>query len=387
AAAPPRSSARDWRRYSDRSPAASASETGLSREGSLRLFAAWGRVVYRRRWLVVLFSAVLLAISGVALAQGGKLSGQGSISSSESGRAVTLIRDEIPPATSSGGSSLTIVFSGRDGLQVDDARFRDAMLAALQPLQADARVESIRTPYDLTGTQTAALTSRDGTRALATVSLKDELRVAEEYYAELRALVQSDTLDIAFTGSMPINRDFDRILDADLQRAEYVSLPLALLLLLFVFGAVVAALLPLGVGVLAIVGGLGGVFLLSRVTDVSQYALNIVTLVGLGVAIDYSLFITSRFREELRRGVGTEEALSRSLATAGRAIAFSGLTVAIGLAGMLFYQGTFLASLGLAGAIVVAIAVLYGLTFLPAVLALLGPRVEALRLPPVGRGR
>ncbi|OLC56695.1 MAG: hypothetical protein AUH85_05545 [Chloroflexi bacterium 13_1_40CM_4_68_4] len=351
------------------------------------MFAAWGHIVYRRRWLVLLFSAVLLAVSSVALSQGGSLSGQGSIGSSESGRAVTLIREEFPPTTSNGGSSLTIVFSGRNGLRVDDPRFRDAMLAALQPLIADSRVVSVRTPYDVPPAQAAALTSRDGTRALASVSLKDELRIAEDYYPELRALVQSDTLDIAFTGNMPINRDFDRILNADLQRAEYVSLPLALVLLLFVFGALIAALLPLGVGVLAIVGGLGGVFLLSRVTDVSQYALNIVTLVGLGVAIDYSLFVTSRFREELRQGAGTEDALARSLATAGRAITFSGLTVAIGLAGMLFYQGTFLASLGLAGAIVVAIAVLYGLTFLPAMLALLGPRVDALQLPFVGRGR
>jgi len=170
-------------------------------------------------------------------------------------------------------------------------------------------------------------------------------------------------------------------LQADLQRAELVSLPLTLLLLLLVFGTFVAALLPLGVGVLAVIGGLGGVYLLSRVTNVSQYALNIVTLIGLGVAIDYSLFIVNRFREELERGATTEEALARTLATTGRAIAFSGLTVAVGLSGLLFYRGTFLASMGIAGAIVVGFAVLYGLTFLPALLALLGPRVNRGRLP------
>ena len=128
-------------------------------------------------------------------------------------------------------------------------------------------------------------------------------------------------------------------------------------------------------------GGLGGVFLLSRVTNVSQYALNIVTLIGLGVAIDYSLFIVNRFREELGHGATTEEALARTLATTGRAIAFSGLTVAVGLSGLLFYRGTFLASMGMAGAIVVAFAILYGLTFLPALLALLGPRINRGRLP------
>ena len=347
------------------------------------MFAAWGHLVYRRRRLVMLLSLVLLAVSAIPLAQGGRLVGQVLLRASESGRAERLIRDEIAPATTPqpSGTSLLVVFSARDDRRVADARFRDAMLTALQPLRDDARVQSVRTPYDVPPAQATSLTSRDGTRALASVDLKDELRVAEEYYPELRALVRSDTLDIAFTGTMPINRDFDRTLDADLQRAEYVSLPLALALLLFVFGAVLAALLPLGVGLLAIVGGLGGVYVISRVTDVSQYALNIVTLVGLGVAIDYSLFITSRFREELRHGAAVEDALATALSTAGRAITFSGLTVAIGLAGMLFYQGTFLASLGLAGALVVAIAVLYALTFLPAVLALLGHRVDALRLP------
>ena len=109
------------------------------------------------------------------------------------------------------------------------------------------------------------------------------------------------------------------------------------------------------------------------------------TLVGLGVAIDYSLFIVNRFREELARGLSVDDAIARSMATAGRAITFSGVTVAIGLAGMFFYQGTFLASMGYAGALVVAIAVFYGLTFLPAVLALLGPRVNSLRLSELWR--
>ncbi|MDQ6832860.1 MAG: MMPL family transporter, partial [Chloroflexota bacterium] len=252
-------------------------------------------------------------------------------------------------------------------------RFRTAMLDALAPLRNDPRVVSIRTPFDTPETN-PTLIGRDGTHVLAFVSALKE-------YPSVRALVHSDTLDINATGDTAINHDFDRTLQADLQRAELVSLPLTLLLLLLVFGTFVAALLPLGVGVLAVIGGLGGVYLLSRVTNVSQYALNIVTLIGLGVAIDYSLFIVNRFREELERGATTEEALARTLATTGRAIAFSGLTVAVGLSGLLFYQGTFLASMGMAGAIVVGFAVLYGLTFLPALLALLGPRVNRGRLP------
>jgi RND superfamily putative drug exporter len=154
---------------------------------------------------------------------------------------------------------------------------------------------------------------------------------------------------------------------------------------LLIFGGVIAAGLPLGVGVLAILAGIAGTFLLTRVTDVSQYALNVVTLIGLGVAIDYSLIVVNRFRDELAGGSSREEAISKTMATAGRAITFSGLTVAIGLSAMLFYQGTFLASMGAAGAIVVAAAVFYGLTFLPALLVVLGPRVNLLTLPLLGR--
>ncbi len=109
------------------------------------------------------------------------------------------------------------------------------------------------------------------------------------------------------------------------------------------------------------------------------------TLIGLGVAIDYSLFIVNRFRDELAGGASREDAIATSISTAGRAITFSGITVAVGLSAMLFYQGTFLASMGAAGAIVVAVAVVYGLTFLPALLSVMGPRVDRLRLPFLGR--
>ncbi len=332
------------------------------------MFAAWGRIVYRRRWLVLIASILVLTASIAVLAQGGTL-GKANGGTSEADRAARLIDEQVPKNP---GFSITLVFGGRS-LSATDPRFRDALLNALAPLRNDPRVVGIRTPFD-TPQANSALIGRDGTHALAFVSATKE-------YASVRSLVHSDTLDVFATGDTAINHDFDRTLQADLQRAELVSLPLTLLLLLLVFGTFVAALLPLGVGVLAVMGGLGGVFLLSRVTNVSQYALNIVTLIGLGVAIDYSLFIVNRFREELERDAATEEALARTLATTGRAIAFSGLTVAVGLSGLLFYRGSFLASMGMAGAIVVAFAVLYGLTFLPALLALLGPRVNRGRLP------
>src|SRR5207253_4546662 len=146
-----------------------------------------------------------------------------------------------------------------------------------------------------------------------------------------------------------------------------VILPVVVVFLLLAFGSLVAALLPLGVGVLAMIGGIAGTELLAGRMSVSAYAPNIVTMIGLGVAIDYSLFIVNRFREEIgRRPV--PEALARTMSTTGRAILFSGVTVAIGLLGMLALGLGNIGSLGLAGTIVVALSVLYGLTFLPAAL-------------------
>jgi len=340
----------------------------------------WGRFVHRRRWAVLGASLAMLALSGVLLGQGGDLGNPDTIPSTESGRASQLLSSELPrPTGAPTGASFTLVFRS-ETLAVADAAYRQAVIDALAPLRGDSRVTSIRTYYDAPTPQSGLL-SRDGHGMLAFVQLKDPRSVAEAYFEDLRSVVRSDNLAVLATGGLPINRDFDVILDRDLQRAEIVSLPVALILMLIVFGTVVGALVPLGVGLLAIVGGLGGVFFLTRFTDVSTYALNIVTLIGLGTSIDYSLFVVARFREELAAGASREDALARSMATAGRAVVFSGLTVAIGLSGLLFFEGTFLASLGLAGAIVVAVAVVYALTFLPALLAILGSRVNAWRLP------
>ena len=350
------------------------------------MFARWGRFVHRRRWFVLAASLVLLAISGAAFTQAGRLSNEGS-AKPESVRADDLMTAQLPHETS--GSSFSLIFkSGRR--QISDPEFRSAVIGALRPLRADSRVTAITTPYDVPAETAVALESTDRKQLLATVSVKDEFAVARGYYPELRAKVHSDTLQVIATGGLAINRDFDTILEADLHRAEVVSIPLSIVLLLVVFGTVVAALLPVGVGGLGVVSGLAGTLLLARLTDVSQYSLNIVTLIGLGVAIDYSLLIVNRFREQLARGDTVGDAVEQSVATAGRAVFFSGITVAIGLAAMLFYRGTFLVSMGLAGTIVVAMAVLYALTFLPALLSLLGPRVNRFRVrrgaPPEGRG-
>src|SRR5229473_2973542 len=283
------------------------------------MFARWGRFVYRFRWATLAGSGVLLAVSVAGLLMGGTLTSGGPLTSNlESARAGNLITSDLKsgsPAT----SNFVLVFSSTT-LSVGDPAFEDAVTAALAPIQGDSRISSIVTPYNAPNARVAqAFTSTNGHQALVSVDLKSTGMQARKDYDALRAQVHSDTLTVMGTGFVAINEAFNKTLEADLQRAEFVTLPLTLLLLVIIFASLVAAGLPLGVGVLTIIGGLAGTFFLNRFTDVSQYALNIVTLIGLGVSIDYSIFV--------------------------------------------------------------AVAVIYGLTFLPALLSIVGPAVNRLRIP------
>jgi putative drug exporter of the RND superfamily len=352
------------------------------------MFARWGRFVYRRRWIMLAGSGVLLALSAAGILTGGTLAGNGGFGANLlAGQAAKLVADETKPQTAGPvGSSMTLIFSNPT-LLATNADFRSALENALEPLASDPRVTSVTTPYTVPSTDETNLISRDAHAALVVVNLKDKSRVAETYYHGVLGEIHPGSLQMVATGEVPLNDAFNSTLASDLQRAELFALPITLLMLVLIFASVVAALLPLGVGLLAIVGGVGGTLFLARFTDVSQYAINVVTLIGLAVAIDYSLFIVNRFRDELSAGASREEAIAITMSTAGRAITFSGITVAIGLSAMLFYQGTFLASMGAAGGIVVGLAVVYGLTFLPALLSVMGGSVDRLRLPFLGRRR
>jgi len=343
----------------------------------------WGLRVYRLRWWLVGLSALSLAPAILVLSKGAMLEAGTRLTTTESSRAADLMARQLPGQP----VSFDLIFSSPT-LRATDRAFRDEVARALAPLEADPQVARIRTAYDAELPDPAYL-SRDGRRARAVVELKTRSTggaslefssVPPAVYASLRALVRSSTLDVVAAGMVPLNHDFIEVAKRDLERAELVILPVVAVFLFVAFGSVVAALLPLGVGMLAMVGGMAGTTLLARYMSVSAYAPNIVTMIGLGVAIDYSLFIVNRFREEIvRRSV--PEALGATLATTGRAILFSGVTVAIGLLGMLVLGLGNIGSLGLAGTIVVALSVVFGLTFLPAMLAILGPRVNALSLP------
>jgi putative drug exporter of the RND superfamily len=351
------------------------------------MFERWGHIVYRFRWPVLGLSIIMLLASLFAFTKAGAFA-ESSPSNLESSQAQRLIQNELPhPA----GSSFELIFSN-SSMVARNPNFSSAMLSALNPLTAKSDVTKITTPYDVASPDAAAaLVSKDGHRALAIVSLTGDSSAAKKAYPGLVSLVHSDQLHVLPVGGLAVNHDFNVYLPADLSRASRISLPIVLILLIVVFTTVVAALLPLGVGGLAVIGGLSAVGILARVTDVSQYSTDMISLIGLGVAIDYSLFIVNRFREELRGGRSIDDALAISMATSGRAVTISGITVAVGLSALLFFQGSNLASIGLGGAMVVGIAVLYALTFLASLLAILGPRINKLtvlgrRPKPAGRG-
>ena len=340
------------------------------------MFGWLARCALERRRLILVVSALVLAGAVLVLLRGGALSA-GATEGIESETAQRLVERELAYP---GDSSFMVLFRGRT-FGATDPRFMEAVSAVLAPLRADRRVRSVLAPDDAPPPMAQRLISGDGQHALAVVTLQDEFPLAATYYPELRDRVRSDVLEVSLTGNLPFRDDLDRILEHDLLIAEIVSLPLALLVLLLVFRTLAAAALSVGVGALAVVTGIAAVTALSRVVDVAVYAVNVASLIGLGVAIDYSLFIVSRYRDELDGGASSAEALTRAMQTAGKAVAFSGLAVGIGLGSLLFFRGSFLATMGLAAAIVVVLAVLFALTFLPALLATLGPAIHAGRMP------
>src|SRR5215218_6911944 len=177
--------------------------------------------------------------------------------------------------------------------------------------------------------------------------------------------------------------DVQAVTEGDLRRAELISLPLAALALVIVFGSLVAAGVPLAVGGAAVLVALAAIFVVASVTPMSIFVLNLATLLGLGLGVDYSLLMTSRFREEMAARDGPDrvaDAVRVTVATAGRAVFFSGLTVLLGLLGLVLFEFMILRSVGIAGAIVVALAVAAALTLMPALLVVLGTRVDALRV-------
>ena len=338
------------------------------------MFSAWGAFVYRHRRIVVLLS-VIGALASLPLA--GQASGQLSnggwlVGGSESDQVRQRLTDNFDI-----GSSLIVVFKSETGERADSPQVLDKVDASLGQVAQDPHVLQV-VGYRSIGNDPRFL-STDGSKTYSLVLLDSDDEGSIDLVDPLRAKIQPQTgLSYQLTGYGPLAGDANKQSEEDLARAEIVSFPLAAVILLIVFGSVLAAALPLLVGfVFAIPTTLALIFLVSQQVEMSIYVQSVATMLGLALAIDYSLFLVSRFREELRRGKNVGDAVQIAVATAGKAVTFSGIAVAIGLLGLLFFASPAIVSIGIAGSLVVLCSVLYGITFLPAVLGMLGPRVNS----------
>ena len=339
-------------------------------------FDRLGRVVARRyRWVIAAWVVMLLAAVPFAPRVVDSLRAGGFTSDDlESARARQVLADELGLAP----SALVVVLHSERWL-AGSVEFETAAAEATRDIPTGSPVAGYvshllaprqvsadrRTAYDVVFLD---LPPDDSPAALP---------VLEERLGEV------DGLEVALAGGPAFYGDVQDVTESDLRRSEIVSLPLAGLALVFVFGSIVAAAVPLAVGGASVILALGLIWAIGSVIPMSIFVLNLATLLGLGLGVDYSLLMTSRFREELAARDGPDrvpEAVRATVATAGRAVFFSGLTVLLGLLGLVLFEFMVLRSVGIAGAVVVGLAVAAALTLLPALLALAGPRIDALRV-------
>jgi RND superfamily putative drug exporter len=340
------------------------------------VFSRWGAFVYRFRRPVALLSLVLgLAALPLAARASAQLSSGGWLdNSSESSR----VADRLATEFDAGRSSIIAVFRSGEVGPATSPEYQAAVASALKEVTADERVTGL---VGYAETRDERFISDDATATYVVIQLDLTNEESVEAVEPIRELIDAPAgLTYELTGYGPVTLDSAEQSEADLQRAETVSLPIAAFILILVFASLVAAGMPLLVAGLAIPSSLAIIAVVAQQVEMSIFVLNIATMLGLALAIDYSLFIVSRFREELGRGRSVGDAVERAIATSGKAVAFSGVAVAIGLSGLLAFEAPALRSIGLAGSIVVFSSVFYALTFLPAVLGMLGHRVNALSL-------
>jgi RND superfamily putative drug exporter len=337
----------------------------------LRIFNALGHITYRYRWLVVLaWGALLIAGAFFAPNVSDRLKGGFGSANSEAEQVQYIMIEEFGVSP----NSLTIVFEG-GGLLAENSQFQEAEDRALDEVRELEEVENV---IGYSETNDYRFVSEDGGESYALVNFNTPYDDAQDLVDEVREKVRTEELTTYVTGAPAVYMDITEASNEDIRQAEKYAFPLALVILIVAFGSLVAAGIPVLIGGAGVVVTLSVLYFLAGFYDMSVFALTISTMLGLGLGIDYALFAVSRFREELENGRPVSEAVPRTVETAGRSIFFSGTAVLIGLTGLLFFPYMFMRSIGVAGALVVLFSVASALTLLPAVLAILGPKVNAL---------
>jgi putative drug exporter of the RND superfamily len=348
----------------------------------LSRFERLGRWTARHHWLVIGgWAVLLLAALPFALQTSSALRAGGFIRNDlESARAKAILEQEIGVSQ----AAVAIVIHS-DTLAAGTPAFERAAAAVVADVPQAPDVTAV-----LSHVLSKRQVSADRHTVYDVVTLDLSADDSPKAVPGIRAVLHQEAgLQVGLSGGPAFYGDVQAVSESDLRRSELISLPLAAIALLIVFGSAVAASLPLAVGGAAVVTALAGIFLVASVTPMSIFVLNLATLLGLGLGVDYSLLMTSRFREELAargwRREAIEEAVGATVATAGRAVFFSGLTVLLGLLGLVLFEFMILRSVGIAGAIVVGLAVGAAMTLLPALFAVVGVRLDAFRVRRVNR--
>ncbi|WP_109506865.1 MMPL family transporter [Nocardioides speluncae] len=340
----------------------------------------WGGIVARRPWWVLAVGVVLTALAaGYGAGVFGALSDGGfDDPDTESARELVLEREAF------GNKSIDVVaIYSDDELVATDPEFQAEVEQTLASIPK-SEVTSVVSWYDA---RDPSMLSKDQHAIQVLISLEgDSQDDFSKSYDEVAPKLESDELTTDLAGPWANYHDVNELASEDLARAETISLPIVAVLSLIIFGSAVAAGMPVLVALVSVAGSMAVVRVISEFTEVSIFSMNIITLIGMGLAVDYALFVVSRFREELAHVPddkdGVRRALTVTMATAGRTVLFSGLTVAGAMASLLVFPQAFLRSMGYGGIAAVMVAMIAALTLLPATLALLGRRIDAGRIFP-----
>jgi uncharacterized membrane protein YdfJ with MMPL/SSD domain len=346
------------------------------------VFAWWGRTVYRYRYIVIAVMVGMCLGAGVfGISLGKHVTQSGFYDDNSQSVKGSVLADKVYGRDRS--SHVVAVFTAPKGKTVDDPEWSKKIVDELNQVVADHPDQMLPWAGYLKAPTLPAvqkLATDDKTRTFVTLPIKgdDDDTILSNFKIVQPDLQKLDDGKVELAGLQPVASELTGTIGKDQQRAEVLAIPIVCVVLFFVFGGVVAAFLPGLVGGLSILGALGIMRLISMFAPVHFFAQPVVTLIGLGIAIDYGLFVVSRFREELAEGYDTETAVRRTVMTAGRTVTFSAVLIVASLAGLLLFPQGFLKSLTYAGIASVLLAAILSITVLPALLSILGPNVDAL---------
>ncbi|AYF75999.1 RND transporter [Nocardia yunnanensis] len=350
------------------------------------MFTRWGDLVYKLRYTVLgVVVAAMLSLGAFGFGLENHLSSSGWFDPNSQSSQASMLKDQVYGRDHN--SDVIVLYSAPNGDTIDDPAWNQKVINSLNALPSKypeiSAINASPWKLDVPSSQLAQAASQDRKHAFASIAIKGDNDT--DMVRNYRTVKNADAFSIPgvqveVAGLQPVAGTLNDTMAQDQKRMEMIAIPVVAVLLFFIFGGIVAAALPLIIGGLTVVGANGIVMGITKFTEVNSFVSPVVSMIGLGLAIDYGLFIVSRYREEVADGYDTRAAVRRTVQTAGRTVIFSATMIIAASAGMLLFPQGFLKSVAYGTIATVALAALSALTILPALLSILGPRVDALGL-------